>query len=480
MPIETYQTNVNIERPRNGQVQNLLREFVFIFFDRMRLIFTIFFVVFIITTAVALLIPSVYQSTAKFSLIVPQPLDPLQQETYFDYKNKVRRFIEDQKELIFSARVLQKVADQFPSRSGKKGNEAVDELRKNLEVTPPAGETFENVSVYYLTFQDYNPARATRIADAIANAYLATYDDMAKSKSSYSHEFFKEQTKKLYETMRAKERELRDYEIKKALTLIEILNLEPNKTNVEVGPNALLTQFLGKYHDLQQELAGIQISIEAMEKELKNKEMPVVLPEMEVTGRAVTVFKSKVAQLQIQLNEMKPQFKDNFIPVQQVEKELNLTIGSLRKELERTVRAQKITAQSIEGRLRELENVIEKLKVQIQSIAQERSVYDHLKQEYAIVRDSYVHASNQLEQSRLSLALNQEKQTLTLMDKPVVPTKPFKPNRVFIIIIGLVAGIFMGIASALTVDNFDHSIKTPQSIERNLEISVIGSLPKAL
>jgi len=145
--------------------------------------------------------------------------------------------------------------------------------------------------------------------------------------------------------------------------------------------------------------------------------------------------------------------------------------------LERSVNAQKINAQSIEARIRQLEKIIHDLKERIQTTAREKAGYENLKQEYNLAKDAYSRAMAQLEQARMAQSLNQEKQFLTLIDKPVIPTIPFKPNRILIVIGGLVSGIVLGIAVALTVDHFDHRIKTVYDIETYLNVPVLGSIP---
>lgn len=466
---------------RTGPVQNVLREFIFIFFDRIRLIVAIAATIFIAVGVIALVLPPEYRATAKFSMAIPQAIDPLQRENYYDYQNRARRFLQDQKELIFSDRVLQKVVERHFGSDTVSPKERLKRLRDNLEVTPPGGETFEVSSVFYLSFNDSNPHRAETIARAIADAYLEAYREITKARAEYSYTFFTQQSQKLYDDMTAKEQALRDYETRQAVTLIEILNLESGKgSNIEVGPNALLTQFERKYRELQEELAGVTTAINAIEKEVNKEGIPVVLPEMEVTGRAITIFKRQVAQLQIQLNEMKPQFKDQYELFQRVQKELNLNIHSLRNELERTLKAQKITAQSIQARIKEVEGILENLRSHIKETAEQKSVYEHLKQEYAIAKDAYLNARNQLEQARLAQALNQEKQNLTLMDTPSVPLVPHKPKRILMIALGFFAGLLVGIAAALLVDHFDHSVKKPDDIEQFLELPLLGSIPKIM
>jgi len=459
-------------------MQNIFREFIFILFYRMRLVVMVFLTVLILSMATAITLPSIYRSTAKFSLVIPQGFDPLQQERSVDYRNQMRRYLQDQKELIMSNRVLDKAFQILnPGTKQPVPDELINGIRKNLDVTPPGGETFEGSNVFNVDYIDRDPAKAAQVASAITQGYLDIYLEISRSKTDYSHTFFVEQTQTLHKVMSDKENNLRDFEVKQALALLEIMNMEPGKSNVELGPNMLLSQFLRNLHELQIELAGLNMSIEALDREVNKKGIPAVPLEMEVSGRSITVFKTKVSQLQIQLNEMRPQFKENYEPLKQVEQELNLSVDSLKKELERSVNAQKINAQSIEARIRQIEKIIHDLKERIQKTAREKAGYENLKQEYNLAKDAYSRAMAQLEQARMAQSLNQEKQFLTLIDKPAVSAKPFKPNRTLIAVGGLISGIFLGIAVALTVDHFDHSIKTLYDIETHLNVPVLGSIP---
>ncbi len=464
------------ESTESSKQHNLLREFTFIIFDRIKLIIPIFLAVFIFSILIAVLLPNVYQSSAKFSLSIPKSLDPLQKTDYYDFKNRVRRSLQDQKELILSTRVLSKVYREMTGRD-KNSPKAVEKLREKIGVTPPKGETFEDTSVFYVSYEDKNPNRAAETAKIIAEKYLETYGEINYERTSYSHDFFIQQTQQLYEEMLQKEKELREYETKQAVALIDILNMGSGAaSNDEVGPTALLTQFRKRYYELQKKLASLRIAIEEIENEMSNNKIPAILPDMEVYGRTITTFKGKVAQLQIELNDIKPRFKNTFEISQQVKQSLEMNIESLREELQRTVRAQKITAKTIEAEIAELESVIHQLKKNITETAKEKSQYDHLVQEYNIAKEAYTLSRNKQQEARLARSLNQEKQYITLVDQPSVPSDPYKPNRILLMMMGLFAGIFLGVAVALTLDHFDHSIKHLEDIENYLGIAPLGSV----
>jgi polysaccharide biosynthesis transport protein len=464
---------------QDKQMQNIFRDIIYIIFERLRTVLTISIVLLSVSIIIAIFLSPVYQSSATFYLRSPPNLDPLQKDTYYDYKNRVRRALQEQKEIIFSNRVLQKAAEKlYPGPSVANLPKTIEKMRKKLEVTPPTGETFEDSNVYIIGYQDDSAEGAANGAATIADIYQETFAAISREKAHYSYEFFKQQVDRLEQDMATKEAELREYESRKALGLLEILNLEPKKTNLEVGPQALLNQTQQKHHELQEQLAGLKVSIEAMEAEVGKSSIPAIIPEMEGVGRTITVFKNKVAQLQIQLNELKPQFSEQFIPMEQVQNELSLNIHSLREELERALRAQKINAKTLEAKIQEVEKVIAQLQDRIRSAVHEKSAYEGLLLEYNLARDAYTSARNQMEQARLALELNQEKQVITLIDVPVVPFKTSKPNRPLIVLLGFVAGLSLGVASALTLDYFDHSIKRPADISRYLKVPLLGSVSR--
>lgn len=459
--------------------ENPLREFLFILFERKKIVLSIFLPVSIVCLILALALPPTYRASAKFSLLVRQALDPLQQERTYDYKNIARRYLQEQKEIILSYRVLERVAEKsFPGARPEEIPKLVDKVRENLDVTPPGGESFEETSVYYLSYKGSDPHQVAAIAKNAADAYLEVFDEISKAKSEYSVEFFKEQSSKLYADMVEKERQLREYETEQAASLFEILNLGSNQVSVELAPSALLTSFMRKYHELQEEFAGLNAAIEEMEEESKQSGIPVVPTEMDQTGRTVSLYKNKVAQLQILMNEMKSQFTTQFGPLKQTKDELQLTVDSMKEELGRSIRAQKMNAQTIAARLQELERIIAALQERIRTTAKERSVYEHKRQAYQLAKDAYVYVTNQMEQARLANALHNSKQNLTLVDAPVVPLKPFKPDRGMIAALGFIAGLCIGIAAAVTVDYLDHTIKRPRDIERYLDVPILGSVPK--
>ncbi|MCA9164891.1 MAG: polysaccharide biosynthesis tyrosine autokinase, partial [Planctomycetales bacterium] len=67
---------------------------------------------------------------------------------------------------------------------------------------------------------------------------------------------------------------------------------------------------------------------------------------------------------------------------------------------------------------------------------------------------------------------------IRVVDSALVPTKPVRPNIPFSAGVGLLVGLAIGFASALARELLDRSIKTAADVERELDTSLLGTLPK--
>lgn len=468
---------------RKGKIisENFLRELTFIVFYRKKTIVVTAGAVFLLALVAAVFLPPTYVSSAKYSIAFSQQLDPLKKEPIYDVKNQMLRILQSQKETILSSGVLQRaVRKAFPEATDAEIPELADTFKKRITVTPPKGEDFEGSNVFYISVEAGAAKRAYELANVLSAAYLDAYASVTKAKSEYSYDFFNAQVAKLYGEMDAKGRKLRDFEIKHASRLVDILNMEVSsgKTNMEIGPKALLTESIRNRQRLMEQYQAQSKMIAVLESEAEKNVIPVIMADMEGAGKALTAYRNKVTQLQLQLTEMKTQYTPSYEPVQQLEKELKLTVALLKDEFNAIIKSKKIEVQSLEAQAKEVDAVINQLEGILTTTAQERSSYESLKQDYLLARDAYSDARSKMEQARLAASLNQEKQDITLVEAAEEPLSPSKPNRPLIVLLGLFAGLFLGLALALTEDYFDHTLKTPEEVEQYLQLPCLGSVSR--
>jgi capsular polysaccharide biosynthesis protein len=64
-----------------------------------------------------------------------------------------------------------------------------------------------------------------------------------------------------------------------------------------------------------------------------------------------------------------------------------------------------------------------------------------------------------------------------ILDKAVTPTSPIKPNKMMNIAIAGVLGLMLSVGLVFLIEFLDKTIKTPEDIERYLNLSIIGAIP---
>ena len=70
-------------------------------------------------------------------------------------------------------------------------------------------------------------------------------------------------------------------------------------------------------------------------------------------------------------------------------------------------------------------------------------------------------------------------ENVQVIDKAEVPTAPFKPNKMMNIAIAGVLGVMVSVFIIFLLEYLDNTIKTPEEVERHLDLPVIGMIPKS-
>ena len=67
---------------------------------------------------------------------------------------------------------------------------------------------------------------------------------------------------------------------------------------------------------------------------------------------------------------------------------------------------------------------------------------------------------------------------VSILDHATVPPYPISPRKKLNLMIGAMAGLFLGLAAAFFLDYLDNTFRTPDDIEKYLGLSVLGVIPK--
>ena len=67
---------------------------------------------------------------------------------------------------------------------------------------------------------------------------------------------------------------------------------------------------------------------------------------------------------------------------------------------------------------------------------------------------------------------------VSIVDRADVPAKPFKPNAVVNILVGIAIGLFAGVLAAIGLDILNDTIRSPSDVRNKLGLACLGSIPR--
>jgi succinoglycan biosynthesis transport protein ExoP len=71
-----------------------------------------------------------------------------------------------------------------------------------------------------------------------------------------------------------------------------------------------------------------------------------------------------------------------------------------------------------------------------------------------------------------------ETNNVSVIEEATIPRIPIRPRRTFNLLLSVVVGLLVGAGTALTIEYFDTTVKTPDDVERYLRLPVIGIVPQ--
>lgn len=108
--------------------------------------------------------------------------------------------------------------------------------------------------------------------------------------------------------------------------------------------------------------------------------------------------------------------------------------------------------------------------------------YTQLQREYAAARDRYEDIQNKMKNAALARTMEFEDrgEKFSLLHAPTVPRRPYFPNRIGIILLGLLLGGGLALGAAALADASDPTVRGSEDLQEILEVTPLGAIPMLL
>lgn len=381
-------------------------------------------------------------------------------------------FMATQVDIINSDRVAQQVVtrlrltensalrQRWVEDTGGKGNfnTWVVELFKKRLIVKPARES----SVLAIGYSNPEPRFASTIANAFAQSYIDVSIGLRSSPAKQYSEFFDARGKDLRAAVERAQAKLSEFQkVNGLLNTDERFDIETQRLN-----------------ELNSQLVVLQaIAIDSASRKNEAKNSSDQIPDV-INNALVTSLRSDLVRQESRLTEIRSKFGDEHPQV----KELRASISELQKRMEtetsRITGSVSVSNNINKNREIEIRASLDAQRAKVLKLRAQRDEAMVLQREAETAQRAYEQVTMRLNQSNLESQLTQT--NISILSPATDPNEPSSPNITINSIIGIIAGLILGITTSVIREALDRKIRTLDDLHQNIDAPIIGYLPKPL
>jgi protein tyrosine kinase modulator len=439
--------------------------------------------VMLLAAAVAFILPPVYKSTA--TILIEE------QEIPSDFvKASVTSYAEQRiqtiNQRIMSSTRLLEIINRFDLYRQLRDSWTLDEIVAQMRddtqleminadvIDPRSGRPSEAAIAFSLSYQGKDdPQKVQQVANVLTSLFLEENLHERMQQTKETAQFIEDEMKRVKQSLDQLEAQIANFKEKNINALPELLQVNT------------------------QNLSNTERSIEMLQEQLRSQRERQGYLQVQLAGIAPQQEdKQRLDQLRVQLVQLKTRFSDEYPDVIKVKAEI--------ADLERQMAAAKSNPKerqapdnpayvTLASQLASTQAEIESIKTQIQNLKQKAEQYQRqidntpkveesyrkLKIERDNTQAKYDDLMRKLMEARVSQGLEKEQkgERFTLIDPPRLPEKPFKPNRIAILAIGVVLAIGTGAGLAALREFSDGSVHSARHLMNATTYPVLAMVP---
>lgn len=442
----------------------------------------IFLAVLLISMLVAMILPPVYKSTGTIMIETQQISDSIVPAVI---KGQIEERISVIKQRILTRDSLLRIANKYDlfkdSAGSAESNKLIEEMRKRVKIELIGSEeTYTSEQgkaaiAFTLSFEDRSPEIAYRVANDLTTLFLNWNVKLRTESASETTAFLAQEADKLKLEVERLDKLIASFKQQNTAALPEQAGLRMN----------MLNRAESDLRELERDYRSTKDEIRTLEVELASAQDGPPGSARD-TNKSLPALKAEYAKLSAIYNESYPDMRLLKRRIEAMEKAGSSPDAEPTPESAPTLSIYRIQSRLASAKNR-LASLSDQRKMLLDRIAQnERSMMytpqveqglevlirdrDSAQKKYEEIHSKYVTAkiAGNLESENSS-------ESFTLLEPPLLPDNPFKPNRIKIIALGFLLAIASTGGALLLMASFDKQIRGIEALEM-----VLGQRPLAV
>jgi uncharacterized protein involved in exopolysaccharide biosynthesis len=364
----------------------------------------------------------------------------------------------------------------------KKISKSVLDLENKLQIEP-----LKKTDLIQVTYDSPDPQLSARVLRTLGNLYLEKTVQVHRPPGAF--EFFQAESQHY------------DQELQKAVAQLTKFDREKGVADPQLEKQIALQ----KLSEFEATFNATQVAIKETEKRARVVEDQLASTPQQTISQIrssenpflMQQLKTTLLDLELKRTGLLEKFEPDYRPVQEVQKQIDQTIGTigkaesspereettdrnpsyewLRSELTRS----KAELATLRVRAAETQNVIRQYRAQLVAIDVNGAAQENLLREVKEAEGNDLLYKQKREEARIGDALDRQRiVNVAIAEEATVPALPAHPHWALTLLLGILLACFVSPGVAFAVDYFDPSLRTPDEIRDDLRIPVLAVLPK--
>jgi uncharacterized protein involved in exopolysaccharide biosynthesis len=378
-------------------------------------------------------------------------------------------------EVMSSRGLIERVAQQVglvePDQDDLQRDKAIARLAKRISISSP-----KKTNVVAVSCQAESPQRAQQVVQTLVDNYLQEH--LRLNSTAGSHGFFDAQAKLLKQQLDEAAAELRDTKSRFNLASIE-----------------------GRRDTLQQQIAAVgtetlqtESAIAAADARLKElratlDKLPAAAVRDIAAAHGTTTasgLRQKLFELEAREKELLSKYTEQHPAVIAIRREVADVTRILSTELpdrDQATSAAMLNEQanhkSLQARAQALREQSERLRGELGTLNEQEVKVNELERRVKVAEANFLAYQSSLEQVRVNEALKKNAiSNINVIQPASLVLEPVSPKKGLTLAMALVAAVSGALTLVLISERLDHSLKTPEDLEKYLGLPLLTSIPR--
>ena len=437
-----------------------LRDYVRVIRKRLPLIVACFLAVVAATAVWTFLQRPVYRAVVTV-LLEREPPKMLNTPVYMPLEWDSTEFFQTQIQVIRSRPVAQHVIDQLTLRTRKPELAAMKDPAGSL-LSAVSVEQIKNTRLLEIRVEDSDPGLAADLANGFAAAYVNQNLDLrlgaARDMLTWLSTHVADLKTKVNESTLALER----YKAESGLASSE-------------ERQSLAAKKVEEFNGIYVETRARRLELETTIRELRAKPEILESYPLVLNSPLIQRLKGNLVDLQVQKTRLLQTFREKHPEVIKIQAQIDETTQKVNEEKDRIVLSLESDLKVLRAREAAMLSAVEQYRDEAQALARKQVQSGILKRDADTNQELYEALLKRLKESDLNEGLDANR--IRIVEPALAPTRPARPQVGRNLALAIVGGLGIALAAAFFVEYMDDTVRTPEQLERILNVPVYALIP---